>query len=193
MNKLTEIANRLKIDKGTLPEIQGHGYTETYNALFEPLLQSPIKMMEIGVCDPRFPGGSIKLWDEYFPQLWFVGMDINPDAKKYDNKGHLNIFIGDQNSRRDLIECMYIYGTNFDIIIDDGSHYGQHILTSFEILFPFVKSGGYYIIEDLHCVYTHADVTLPLLDNIIATKEYQLESKTSYHGGSLLVIKKAPQ
>lgn len=191
MNKLTEIANKLGIDKGTLPEIQGHGYTETYGELFDPLLNNAVKMMEIGVCDPRFPGGSIKLWDKYFSNLWFVGMDINPDAKKYDNIGHLNIFIGDQNSRKDLIECMYIYGTDFDIIIDDGSHVGEHILTSFKTLFPYVKPGGYYIIEDLHCVYTHADVTLPLLDNIIASNEWKLESKTFYHHNTLLVIKKA--
>jgi len=189
MNKLTLIANRLGIDKGTLPEIQGHGYTEVYGDLFEPLLGMPIKMMEIGVYDPRFPGGSIKLWDEYFPDLYFVGMDINPEAKKFDNDDRTHIFIGDQNSKRDLIECMYCFGDDFDIIIDDGSHYGEHIIRSFANLFPYVKPGGYYIIEDLHCVYTHTDVTLPLLDNIIADKEWLVE-KTFYCHNKLLVIKK---
>jgi demethylmacrocin O-methyltransferase len=188
MNKLTTIANRLDIDKGTVCTTGPHGYTETYHELFEPLLGMPIKMMEIGVYDPRFPGGSIKLWDEYFPQLWFIGMDINPEAKKFD-KDNIHIFIGNQNNKQDLIECMYMFGDDFDIIIDDGSHYGEHILTSFKNLFPYVKPGGYYIIEDLHCVYTHADVTLPLLDNIIADKEWQLE-KTFYHHNKLLVIKK---
>lgn len=198
-NKLTEIANRLGIDKGTLPEIQGHGYTETYGELFEPLLGMPVRMMEIGVCDPRFPGGSIKLWKEYFSYLCFLGMDINPEAKQFkentDNRivdaPVVNIFIGDQSLRRDLVECMYQYGTGFNIIIDDGSHHGEHILTSFKTLFPYVSPGGYYIIEDLHSAYTHADVTLPLLDNIIATKDFKLESKTFYHGGKLLVMKKA--
>ena len=38
----------------------------------------------------------------------------------------------------------------YDIIIDDGYHGSKHQQISFNVLWDSVKSGGYYIIEDLH-------------------------------------------
>jgi hypothetical protein len=60
------------------------------------------------------------------------------------------VFIGDQNNPEHLEECVRIYGGDFDIIVDDGSHYGEHIVTSFKTLYPYLKKGGIYVIEDLH-------------------------------------------
>jgi hypothetical protein len=37
----------------------------------------------------------------------------------------------------------------FDYIIDDGSHFQEDQQVSLGLLFPQVKSGGYYIIEDV--------------------------------------------
>jgi len=39
------------------------------------------------------------------------------------------------------------------IIIDDGSHINEHVITSFNTLFPYLKDGGIYIIEDLQTAY----------------------------------------
>ena len=39
--------------------------------------------------------------------------------------------------------------TQFDMILDDGQHFIDHQLKSFDILFKNVKPGGYYIIEDI--------------------------------------------
>jgi hypothetical protein len=40
-----------------------------------------------------------------------------------------------------------------DIIIDDGSHVNEHVITSFRTLFPYLQDGGIYVIEDLHTSY----------------------------------------
>lgn len=41
----------------------------------------------------------------------------------------------------------------FDVIIDDGSHLHRDQQTALALLFPLVRPGGVYIIEDLHtCV-----------------------------------------
>ena len=40
-----------------------------------------------------------------------------------------------------------------DVIIDDGSHIGEHVCTTFETLFPRMATGGVYVIEDLHTSY----------------------------------------
>ncbi len=147
MKRLTEIANKYSCDKGT-ESYEKHGYTEVYDELFKEL-PPPVKMLEIGVMDPRFPGASVKMWKEYFPDLLFVGLDINKDAESLRESGTI-IYIGDQNSKEDLLNLLIITGGDYDIIIDDGSHVEEHILTSFTHLFPAVKHGGYYIIEDLH-------------------------------------------
>jgi SAM-dependent methyltransferase len=41
----------------------------------------------------------------------------------------------------------------FDIIIDDGSHRHDHQQKTLSALFKFLKPGGLYIIEDLHCAF----------------------------------------
>lgn len=40
-----------------------------------------------------------------------------------------------------------------DIIIDDGSHINEHIIESFKILFPKLKDGGIYAVEDTQTSY----------------------------------------
>jgi SAM-dependent methyltransferase len=147
-------------------------------------------MLEIGVADPRFPGASAQMWRDYFPDLYFVGYDINPEAKKYENVAdYVHIFIGDQNNPEDLQRCIDEHGGEFDIILDDGSHYSEHILTSFENLFQHLKPEGYYVIEDLHSVYTNASVTLPKIDEIIERKNFKLE-KVETGNYKLLIMKK---
>ena len=41
----------------------------------------------------------------------------------------------------------------FDIIIDDGSHMSHHIIASLNALFPHVRPGGMYVVEDLATAY----------------------------------------
>ncbi len=41
----------------------------------------------------------------------------------------------------------------FDVVIDDGGHYMKPQQESFRVLFPHVRPGGYYIIEDVATSY----------------------------------------
>jgi hypothetical protein len=145
---LTEIANKLGTDKGT-EHFEYHSYTETYQKFFYPIKDEKIKMLEIGVADPRFPGASIKMWTEFFSNLDFIGFDINQNCKEYE-KENVRIFIGDQSVTEDLNRCINEYGGDYDIIIDDGLHTHFHQVQSFEALYSSLKENGLYIIEDLH-------------------------------------------
>ena len=191
MKKLTEVANKLGTDKGT-DSFCGHSYTLTYEELFDSLVDQHVKMLEIGVADPRFPGASVKMWKEYFPSLTFVGYDINSEALKFAQEG-VSIFIGDQNNPVDLQRCIAEYGSDWDIIIDDGSHHGEHVVTSFDNLFEHVKPGGYYIIEDLHAVHMHASKMIEDVKAIIERKKHSISDFFRRHNGKLLVIRKAPK
>ena len=145
---LTEIANKLGTDKGT-EHFEHHSYTETYEKFFNPIKNEKIKMLEIGIADPRFPGASIQMWNKFFSNLDFIGFDINQNCKEYE-KDRVKIFIGDQSVTEDLNRCVNEYGGDYDIIIDDGLHTHFHHIKSFEALYPHLKENGLYIIEDLH-------------------------------------------
>src|SRR5262249_42029369 len=41
----------------------------------------------------------------------------------------------------------------FDIIIDDGSHIPQHVIASFQALFPLLADDGIYVIEDVQTTF----------------------------------------
>ena len=187
MTNLTGLANKYGTDKGTMD--YGHGYSNTYQELFKDLVDQRVKLLEIGVCDPRFPGASLKMWKEYFPNGRIVGLDINPEARVFATD-NVQIWIGDQNNPANLTTMAHVCGPEFDIIIDDGSHVGEHILTSFKSLWVYVKPGGYYIIEDLHSVYANADSTINELNHYIRNKLLSLE-KHHLHGGKLIVMKKS--
>src|SRR6185503_3954085 len=44
-----------------------------------------------------------------------------------------------------------------DIIIDDGSHYNEHVITTFKLLFPLLNISGIYVVEDTQTSYWPGD------------------------------------
>jgi len=61
----------------------------------------------------------------------------------------------DQNDTAGLRRIAAEYGP-FDIVIDDGCHFAKETRLCFDTLFgPFVKVGGYYVIEDWAVGYWH--------------------------------------
>ena len=188
MNKLTEIANRLGTDKGTMD--YGHGYTELYDLLFMNKKNQVMKMLEIGINDPRFPGASMKLWKEYFNYLTLVGFDNNPEALQYaDVSRSIYVHLGDQSKAIDIIDCGHSYGP-FDIIVDDGSHISEHIINCFENFYPYLKMGGMYIIEDLHAGHAERDKTIATINGIITRNGFPLSHNSLQHHGKLYIVVK---
>lgn len=144
---LTEIANKLGIDKGT-EHYEKHSYTLVYENLLEPYREKCIRLFEVGINDPRYLNSSVHLWSQYFKDLYYVGFDIKDCSRFDDNKIHT--FQGDQGNEHDLSNCVKKFGGDYDVIIDDGSHYHEHHMITFNTLYQHLKKGGYYIIEDLH-------------------------------------------
>ena len=139
--ELEHIFKKHNTDKGTC-----HNYYVPYTENFESLRTKNINILEIGVRDCF----SLRAWKEYFPNATIYGMDIDPTCIKYKNEG-FNIIIGDQNNLDDLKKFNNIL---FDIIIDDGSHFTEHIVNTFKFMFNNnLKNNGIYVIEDLGCSY----------------------------------------
>jgi hypothetical protein len=105
-------------------------------------------ILEIGV----FGGGSLKLWREYFgPAARIFGIDINPECAQHDGN-HGQVRIGSQADPDFLRRVVEEMG-GIDVVIDDGSHVMEHINITFQTLFPLLRKGGTYIVEDLHTAY----------------------------------------
>jgi len=134
------------------PNIDGasvkyNNYLDVYEQHFFLRRSSPVKLLEIGI----EKGGSLSMWQKYFPKASIVGLDIVPGTKK-NERDRIKVVIGDQNDK-DFLERVGQEEGPFDIIIDDGGHYTPQHLTCFDGLYKYLCNDGLYIVEDLHTCY----------------------------------------
>lgn len=121
-----------------------------YDELFSTKREKPITLLEIGIQN----GGSLEIWAKYFSNAEnIVGCDINQKCSEltYEDE-RVIIHVGDVtlSETRDRVAELC---SEFDIIIDDGSHRSGDIIKTFASYFPLLSLGGLYIVEDLHCSY----------------------------------------
>ena len=158
-----------------------HNYTELYERLFFEWKNAPITIFEIGIAK----GGSLKMWQEYFPQARIFAVDIEPKTE-FDNV-RVKTFVGDQANRDQLKPAIDAAG-QVDILIDDGGHSMEQQQVSLGFLFPYVRPGGYYVIEDVHTSLPAlwkgygvegdgANTTLRMLENFIRGSQPSIRSK----------------
>ncbi len=166
--------DELGLQCGTDKASSLHNYTKIYSRYFAPLKDKPIKFLEIGI----YQGASVKMWESYFKQATLHFIDISLKHVQYYSK-RSRYHVLDQSKPRDLLKLIRKVGGDFDIIIDDGGHTMEQQITSFQHLFPHVKSGGMYIIEDLHTSYwenygggDHSHTTVAFLKNLIDDVNY---------------------
>ena len=162
---LTLLGGKYYADKATW-----HKYTHVYKKIFDHLgytRDSPITFLEIGFS----LGSSHLMWREYFPNATIIAIDIKQwrwyqeklkwtDASTLESKAALlrnfdnlfddkfQLFVGDQKDPSVLQEICDKFG-EFDIILDDASHKDYETMVSFKHLFPYLKNGSPYIIEDI--------------------------------------------
>jgi len=129
-----------------------HGYIPFYQKHFVPFRRKQFNLLEIGIgtVGPRGGGDSLRMWQEYFPYARIWGLDILDKAAHADKR--INILQGSQNDP-DFLRSVATQIGRIDIIIDDGSHVNEHVLTSFATLFPLLAPGGLYVIEDMETSY----------------------------------------
>jgi hypothetical protein len=123
-------------------------YFPIYERHFSQFVYKPVTFVEIG-CGA---GGSLQMWKQYFgPHARIVGVDINPDCKRFA-EDQIEIHIGPQQDPDFLQSTIDQVGTP-DIVVDDGSHVMSHIVSTFNFLYPKMLKNGVYLVEDLHTAY----------------------------------------
>lgn len=145
---LRELALKHKTDKAG-----HHEYCEAYEFFLEKYKHKNITFLEIGIGGYEFTdrgGESLRMWREYFSKAKIFGIDLYP--KIFTIKG-VNMITGvSQDDGTRLNEVLNIIEIP-DVIIDDGSHINALTLQTFRLLFPKLKSGGIYAVEDVHTSY----------------------------------------
>ena len=120
----------------------GESYLDVYERYLAPLRERPVQLLELGVKR----GGSLRMWKEYFPAGWIYGVDVDPRCAAHA-EDRIEVLIASQDDAASLGALARRAGA-FDVIIDDASHINVLTVASFEILFPFLRPGGFYVIED---------------------------------------------
>jgi hypothetical protein len=129
-------------------KVNHHRYDRFYPLFLESLRDQEFNMLEIGV----WGGGSLQLWEEYFPKAYIHGVDINYDSYEGSSE-RFTLHKFDQSNPNDLKKIVETV-PKCKFIIDDGSHHPYHqFITFIELFENLLEPGGVYIIEDIECNY----------------------------------------
>lgn len=152
MDELTILADKYKTDKGSTH----HNYTPIYHEYLKNYRSQPFTMLELGFGGYHHKdsgGESAKMWAEYFPHAHIIVTDIyDKDLTGFPSM--VKFHKVSQNDEPGLKEILRVPPL---VIIDDASHNSVLTCESFNILFPLLKSGGIYIVEDTETSYWDND------------------------------------
>jgi predicted O-methyltransferase YrrM len=115
----------------------------------------PENILELGLWD----GGSLALWYECFRPRKCVGVDV---ARRGDSdyfrqyvasrglQNAMTTFWGVNQADADQLQDIVAreFDGPLDLVIDDASHKYAPTRASFEALFPLLRPGGLYVVED---------------------------------------------
>ncbi len=134
---LDDLAIRHKADKSSLY----HNFAVKYDRLLSGFRETFTSVLEIGVAQ----GQSLRMWADYFPNAAIHGADISVASRTCESN-RIKFHLTDQGNEAQLKNLEQF--SPFDLIVDDGNHFWREQILSFKTLFPFLKKGGIYIVED---------------------------------------------
>ena len=169
------------------------------------------RLFELGMWE----GGSLAFWFEAFRPKKIVGIDLadradSPYFLRYTSENNLRERVkaywgvnqADKQRVREIARKEF--DGPLDLVIDDASHIYAPTVSSFETLFPLIRPGGFYIIEDWawehwpSCFVDPARVNLVGLSDLVSemvqaagTSNSLINSVTVYEGFAAIERSKA--
>ncbi|MGG5811696.1 class I SAM-dependent methyltransferase [Falsiroseomonas sp. CW058] len=141
--RLDELGLRHGTDKAS----NRHDFLRTYERYLAGMRDSAAAVLEVGVLD----GASLRMWADYFPRAAILGIDVKPERAAH-RTDRIGVEIGNAGDPKFLAAVAGRHGP-FDLILDDGSHLWDHQQLAFRRLFPHLRPGGVFIIEDINTSY----------------------------------------
>ena len=151
MGELNNIGLKTGTDKNSIY----HNYCDIYESYLRQWKEKNVALIELGTGGYDYPdrgGEGIRMWYEYFKRGAITSLDL------YEKHGIANdrteFWQGSQVDKH-LLKTIISRNINAEIrvIIDDASHNNELTIESFKIIFPLLKSGDLYFVEDVHTSY----------------------------------------
>lgn len=142
----------LKTTDDNIFVLKGRSFFDKYDGYLGPLV--PRNVLEVGI----FEGGSAILLADKWNEAKIVGIDIrdpNPSVTRHIAKMgfadrislHYNVSQNDTGRVNAILDKEF--GEEpIDVVIDDCSHLYDLTKATFNNVFPRLKPGGYYVVED---------------------------------------------
>jgi Methyltransferase domain len=139
--------NDLALIHGADKSTAAHGFADIYETYLRDWRDRPVTVLEIGV----YRGASLRMWRDYFPRGQVYGVDIWPNAAEQRGE-RIEVFVGDQSDERVLADVLAAAGAP-DLVVDDGGHTIELQDATLRFLWPQLRPGGLYVVEDTHTSY----------------------------------------
>lgn len=117
-----------------------HSYGDFYDEILAPYRETATAVLEIGILG----GGSLRAWRDWFAAAWVYGVDHHADLV---DEHRVASFRADSTDPGQM--AAVAPGVEFDVVVDDGCHWFPEQRATWENLWPRVKPGGVYVVEDV--------------------------------------------
>lgn len=155
-----------------------HNYHKAYATLFHDKREEINNVLEVGI----WAGLGLLCWTHYFPNATVEGIDWKFKWERkikrlgYDsNRDRIHLNWCDTSCAEEVQEHFdrSRYSNYFDVIFDDGNHFGSVQKATLINLWPMLKPGGIYIVEDINDIYEDP-VKLTDYVNILAERGHKV-------------------
>jgi hypothetical protein len=169
-NTMRELLNASYSDKSSL-----HEYHKVYAHVLGGI--EVRNFLEIGLFLNDLQHTDLTAWALLYPEANIYGGDLK--TSQLFNRDNIKMHYAEQSDSESLAALKEAFPVEFDVIIDDASHMYGATINTFVNLFPAVKSGGVYMIED--CQSDHPDSnewqqTVPALTEYFSENGYTHEA-----------------
>jgi len=148
---LAELVDNSKTDKNTQ-----HSYLGLYQSLLANKKNTAKNVLEIGIGGGHTyggGGGSIKLWNDFFPNATVYGLDVASINDVWDgikNQERIKLYTSTDAYNEDFFNRTFLNtGMKFDFMIDDGPHTLDTMKQFIKLYSNIMTDDGILIIEDI--------------------------------------------
>jgi len=145
---LSDYCNNEHTDKNTT-----HSYLDLYESLFQGKKETATHVLEVGIGYPPHNGGSIAMWEKYFTNAQIYALDVIPMTDVWTELLHqprIHLFTAINAYDPFIFKRLFLdKPVSFDIVLDDGPHTLESMVTFVTMYSRVLKSDGILVIEDV--------------------------------------------
>lgn len=138
--QIAKALNKSYSDKASM-----HAYHTVYAHIFKDM--NVENFLEIGLFLNELSHTDLNAWAQIFPNANIYGADKKND--QLFNLEKIKMYYVDQSNKSSLDALVQQLNIELDVILDDASHVYDNTVNTFESLFPLLRQGGVYLIEDI--------------------------------------------